>query len=1147
MGERYAELAALIQRVRNRWRIRSALQAWTLAAAATALVLGLARATQWLVAPDGAAFVALWLVAGAAAMVGLGWLIAPLRRIPLDDQVARFIEECCPDLEDALVTAVAQRDTPNPAPIAAMVADDAARRARGVDIDRIISGRALRRAGWQAAGATVALCIAGVLAAGPAARAAHVALLYAFPARVALDVTPGDVKLRAGDPLRIVARIPGAASGVVPVLRIGEDGEWRESRMDPGTDGFAVALDRVDESFSYSVTAAGAASREYTITVIRPPRVERIALRYEYPPAFGMKPREEEDGGDIYGPAGTRVRIAVHADKPVTEGALTLGGGQRVPLTPNRGVLEGELTIGEDGSYRVALADGDGLSSPGETEYFIRTLEDRPPDVRIVRPASDRQVTPIEEVSIEARADDDFGIASMDLVYAVRGASEKVAPFRRSVSGTSVNGQLTVYLEDLDVKPGDFVTYYARARDVSRGKRSTEARSDIFFLEVTPFEEEFVASQSQGAGSGGDRSLDDMVQAQKDIISATWKLDSRGRQSGGRSPDDIRTVATAQRELRTRAAAAVAQMQRANNLRRVRPGGAGGGGRAVQAPADAGAEAMTRAAAAMGQAEQRLESLKTADALPHEMTALNELLRAQAEVRRREVQQQQANGNGRGSNRQQQDLSSLFDRELARQQQTNYETPTSRETREEKTDDQAALDKIKELARRQDELNRQQQEAAKQQGASEEELKRQLERLTREQGELRRQAEELSQQLQQSQQGRQGQGGQGGRGGQGAAGGAQERQQASRELQKISEEMQGAASELRRDNPQQASERGSRAAERLRDLEQRMRSAQPDDRRRAVGEMQLESKQIADAQRKLANDTKAADPAAGSDASRRRAGEQGRLADRTERLERSLEQLASGQGGDERQRNVLAEAARELDRQQLADRMRKAAQEGQPRSRDGREQQEIASALDRLAERLGAANGPGAQSQQLSEELSRIRELREKLAQLDRQLAEMKNQPNGRGRGEGQESGEGRGRGGKQAQGRGDGEAQGARGSGSQNGSGDAPWEQARELLEQLQQESAGRLDSPSGEGFNPGRSAPGTEGWKQDFAAWDALKVQIAVALERAESSTAARLRDQQSKDRLSAGVTQAVPDQYKRLVEQYYRALASKTGEGR
>ena len=45
------------------------------------------------------------------------------------------------------------------------------------------------------------------------------------------------------------------------------------------------------------------------MTVMRPPRVERIDLRYEFPAALGMPPRDEEDGGDIYGPAGTRVRV----------------------------------------------------------------------------------------------------------------------------------------------------------------------------------------------------------------------------------------------------------------------------------------------------------------------------------------------------------------------------------------------------------------------------------------------------------------------------------------------------------------------------------------------------------------------------------------------------------------------------------------------------------------------------------------------------------------------------------------------------------------------------------------------------------------------------------------------------------------------
>jgi hypothetical protein len=83
---------------------------------------------------------------------------------------------------------------------------------------------------------------------------------------------------------------------------------------------------------------------------------------------------------------------------------------------------------------------------------------------------------------------------------------------------------------------------------------------------------------------------------------------------------------------------------------------------------------------------------------------------------------------------------------------------------------------------------------------------------------------------------------------------------------------------------------------------------------------------------------------------------------------------------------------------------------------------------------------------------------------------------------------------------------------------------------------------TPEANAFNPGRSAPGTEAWKQDFAEWEDLKVQLAAALERAENNTAAKLRGQQANDRLNAGVAQDVPEAYRRLVDRYYRALAAQ-----
>src|SRR5205085_7669025 len=128
--------------------------------------------------------------------------------------------------------------------------------------------------------------------------------------------------------------------------------------------------------------------------------------------------------------------------------------------------------------YRIVLAARDGTTNEGENDYFIRMLEDRRPEVRILKPAQDRSVTPLEEVEIEAQAEDDYGIDRLDLVYVLRD-KEQVVPLGIDRRSAFVKGHRTLYLEDLDVQPGDFVAYYARARDLTRGTRPNESRSDI--------------------------------------------------------------------------------------------------------------------------------------------------------------------------------------------------------------------------------------------------------------------------------------------------------------------------------------------------------------------------------------------------------------------------------------------------------------------------------------------------------------------------------------------------------------------------------------------------------------------------------------------------------------------------------------------
>ncbi len=797
-------------------------------AALLALLFALVVLFDRLLRPQGTA---LLLVPAGVALLAVAVFVYVLTRAPRspdDRQVARFIEERAAELghgfDDALVSAVAALEGAAASAFRTPLMERAVSRLRDLDIAEIVPRSELRKTGLAAAGAGGALLIALAFAVPGAERAFETARLRFFPGTIQVQVFPGDARVQQGSSLRIQASVRslrGSLSRLAPNLTLMSNGKRRVVAMAAAGDGYEYTLRAVDRSFTYDVSAATVRSTTYTVTALTAPRVTRIDLHYTYPPFSHLAPRDEQDGGDVYAPAGTRVRLTVHTDKRIAHGELALGTDAIRPLkATDECAAEAELVLSKDDSYRIRLADGDGLKSSGEAEYFIRLMDDRPPGVRILRPSADQPITPLEEVPIEARADDDYGIASFDLVYAVAGGPEHIVPFER-VTGTNEQkiGTRLLPAEDLRVKAGDVITYYARARDVARGKPSTLTTSDIFFLEVKPFNEEFVAAQSQAGSGGGDPQIESLIDAQKQIIASTWNVERRAQ--GGRSADDIKAIAQAQAELKARA-----EQQLGSRSRRGRTRGAPPQRIAPEPAAQrpAGDDPIASAVDAMDKALQQLGADRTKEALTHEMAALNGLLQAQAEVRRRQVTQQANGGGGAGGNRSEQDLSALFDKELQRDQKTNYENRPSLETRPERGKKDSALDRLRDLAKRQEDLSQRQRDLA-QSNAGAEERKRQLEKLTREQEELRRELEQLARRADTP-----------GSKDPGVTDDGRNRRPGSsdpgNDLRGAGQQMRDAANQLGRNDPNRAAESGQRAAEQLKRLQQQMASgaAQPEGR-----------------------------------------------------------------------------------------------------------------------------------------------------------------------------------------------------------------------------------------------------------------------------------------------------------------------------
>ncbi len=78
----------------------------------------------------------------------------------------------------------------------------------------------------------------------------------------------------------------------------------------------------------------------------------------------------------------------------------------------------------KDGSYHLTTVDTQRATRITE-DYFIEAAEPSAPQVDIVKPGGDYRASPIEEVSINAQAADDFGLRQFSLHYSVNGGPDQ--------------------------------------------------------------------------------------------------------------------------------------------------------------------------------------------------------------------------------------------------------------------------------------------------------------------------------------------------------------------------------------------------------------------------------------------------------------------------------------------------------------------------------------------------------------------------------------------------------------------------------------------------------------------------------------------------------------------------------------------------
>ena len=658
-------------------------------------------------------------------------------------------------------------------------------------------------------------------------------------------------------------------------------------------------------------------------------------------------------------------------DQPLEASELVVDG-QRIAMQTVEGVNSATLEVAKDGEYHVStLFNGDAVNLTDD--YLIELIPDDKPVVKVLKPGRDWRASNIEEVTVRVEASDDFGLDRVEVRYSINGGEWTTAPI--DVDGNAVVGQQVLFLEEMTqevrapaqeslsairertrggfqdeintirqrlprlgeptdepsaeraapaaeapaeqadaapqarrLEPGDVISYYAVAED-----RGREVQTDLFFVEVQPFNRNFSQAQGGGGGGGGGggQEQDEISKRQKEILVATWNLiKERSEETSSyldeqQLQDNAQLLADLQRTLAEQART-LASRTRARGLTGADP--------RIQKFI----ESLEQAAEAMGPAAERLADIELDQAVPSEQDALQHLLRAESVFTDIQVAFQQGGGGG-GGGAAARDLSELFELEMDLEK-NQYETEApvafdSESSPQEQVDD--AIRKLQELARRQEQLADQ---ANRRNGLTEQE-RWQQESLRRETEELKRQLEEMQQQLaqqqqqqgqqgeqqegQQGQQGQQGQPGQPGQQGQqgqaSANGQGGQTQQAIDQLNQALQAMNQASGQGQQ-GQQMSPEEARRAIEQARRQLQEALQQLTAERQAAVGQafedLAQRSQELYEEQRQVANDLQEAlrsSPGAGDPNQRRRGAipddQAEALAERKYDLQQELEDL----------------------------------------------------------------------------------------------------------------------------------------------------------------------------------------------------------------------------------------------------------------
>jgi hypothetical protein len=289
-------------------------------------------------------------------------------------------------------------------------------------------------------------------------------------ASIAFEVEPGHARVIYGGAHDITVKAVGGTPESVELVLLSDGVAQDPLPMFPETSGaWRASLANITTPGQYYIRAGRARSKRFELGVITVPKLEGVAFKVTLPAYTNRPPYEGPlPQGGLAGLPGTVVQVKAKSNRPLQGGTMTFSSSTQPATMSPTGANEavGSFEIHQAGKVTIGVTDIDGQSSTETFTAPITLLKDERPFVRLTEPRPNSFATPDANLRITAVAEDDFGVARLQVYRGLNDTRPRPMPIEvPDKHPTLFAAQEILRLSDYGLRPGDVVKLFARVED----------------------------------------------------------------------------------------------------------------------------------------------------------------------------------------------------------------------------------------------------------------------------------------------------------------------------------------------------------------------------------------------------------------------------------------------------------------------------------------------------------------------------------------------------------------------------------------------------------------------------------------------------------------------------------------------------------